>query len=78
MAAEGGLSVARLRCRRCGSVSFARAGAVRAPCPDCHGAREIVERLADRRTGQERRTASRLQRVWNYDPRSWFDRRRAG
>lgn len=75
MTVEGGVTVVRLRCRRCGGESFASTLASGAPCPDCHGDREVLESLADRRSGEERRGPSRLQRMWDYDPRSWFDRR---
>ena len=75
MTVEGGVTVVRLRCARCGGESFASTLASAAPCPDCHGAREVLETLPDRRTGIDRRGPSRLQREWDYDPRSWFDRR---
>jgi hypothetical protein len=77
MTVEGGVVVVRLHCKRCGGESFASTIASGAPCPDCHGRREVLETLPDRRIGEDRRGPSRLQRMWDYDPRSWFDRRRA-
>jgi DNA-directed RNA polymerase subunit RPC12/RpoP len=77
MTVEGGVTVVHLRCERCGAESFALILASGAPCPDCRGRREIVRTLPDRRTGEERRGPGRLQRMWDFDPRSWFDRRRA-
>lgn len=77
MTVEGGVVVVRLRCSRCSSESYATTLTAIAPCPDCHGVRQALETLPDRRTGEERRGPSRLQRVWDYDPRSWFDRRQA-
>ena len=77
MTVEGGVTVVRLRCLRCGGESFALTMAFGAPCPDCHGRREVLEELPDRRSGDDRRGPTRLQRMWDYDPRSWFDRRRA-
>ena len=77
MTVEGGVTVVRLHCHRCGGESFASTLAAGAPCPDCHGHREVRERLPDRRSGDDRRGPGRLQRMWDYDPRSWFDRRRA-
>jgi hypothetical protein len=77
MTVEGGVVVVRLHCKRCGGESFASTIASDAPCPDCHGRREVLETLPDRRTGEDRRGPSRLQRMWDYDPRSWFDRRTA-
>lgn len=77
MTVEGGATVVRLRCRHCGSEAYASHLAAQAPCPDCHGERTVLEYLPDRRAGQERRGPSRLQRMWDYDPRSWFDRRQA-
>lgn len=75
--AEGGTVVLRLQCRRCGHESYASSLVAGAPCPDCHGTRDVVEELPDRRTGEDRRGPPRLQRMWDYDPRSWFDRRQA-
>jgi predicted RNA-binding Zn-ribbon protein involved in translation (DUF1610 family) len=72
---EGGVGPARLRCRACGAETVASVNGRAGPCPDCGGPREIVERLPDRRQGKERRSEGRLQRRWDYDPRSWFDRR---
>jgi hypothetical protein len=72
--------IARLGCRVCGEETWlASAVAVRplAPCESCGGPREIVELVADRRSGSERRGPLRLQRAWDSDPRSWFDRRQA-
>ena len=77
MTVEGGITVVRLGCQRCGGESFASTLSATAPCPDCHGRREVLETLPDRRSGADRRAPSRLQRMWDYDPRSWFDRRRA-
>ena len=77
MTVEGGVTVVRLRCDRCGNESFASSLAASAPCPDCHGTREFLETVPDRRRGHERRGPSHLQRMWDYDPRSWFDRRQA-
>jgi hypothetical protein len=77
MKGEGDLSVARVRCSRCAAEAFAVAGPDLGPCPICSGSREVVETFLDRRAGQDRRGPRRLQRVWDMDPRSWFDRRRA-
>jgi hypothetical protein len=77
MTVEGGVFVVRLRCTRCGMESIASTLVASAPCQDCGGDREVVETLADRRTGRERRGPTHLQRVWDLDPRTWFDRRRA-
>ncbi len=77
MTVEGGVTVVRLRCTRCAAESYATALTAPAPCPDCRGQREALETLPDRRRGEERRGPARLQRVWDYDPRSWFDRRQA-
>jgi len=75
MTVEGGATVVRLRCARCDAESFSGTLAAGAPCPECQGRREVLETLPDRRGGEERRGPQRLQRVWDYDPRSWFDRR---
>jgi hypothetical protein len=77
MTVEGGVIVVRLRCSGCGMESIASTLVASAPCQDCGGERAVVETLADRRGGGERRGPNRLQRVWDLDPRSWFDRRRA-
>ena len=75
MQGEGGPGPARLRCKACGADTFASVNGRTGPCPQCGGPREVLERLPDRRSGQERRTDMRLQRRWDFDPRSWFDRR---
>lgn len=59
-------------------MSIASVNGRTGPCPDCGGPREVVERLPERRAGGERRSERRLQRRWDYDPRSWFDRRHSG
>lgn len=69
--------VVRLRCAGCGIESIASTLVAATPCQDCGGVRQVIERLADRRAGGERRGPTRLQRVWDLDPRSWFDRRQA-
>jgi hypothetical protein len=77
---EGGVLVARLRCRTCDVETFAIEAALgppHPPCPTCGRETQLVEKIGDRRAGADRRGPSRLQRVWDYDPRSWFDRRRA-
>ena len=77
MTVEGGVTVVRLRCASCGAESFASVTVASSPCLECHGQREVVETLPDRRLGDDRRGPTRLQRMWDYDPRSWFDRRQA-
>jgi hypothetical protein len=77
MTVEGGVIVVRLRCKSCGMESIASTLVASAPCQDCGGEREVLETLADRRAGGERRGPSHLQRMWDLDPRSWFDRRQA-
>jgi predicted RNA-binding Zn-ribbon protein involved in translation (DUF1610 family) len=67
--------LSRVRCRGCEAEELIVAGSVPGPCPECGDVLAVVERVADRRTGAERRGPSRLQRAWDYDPRSWFDRR---
>ena len=69
--------LSRVHCHGCEADELIRAGSVAGPCPVCGATREVVERVADRRTGVERRGPSHLQRAWDYDPRSWFDRRQA-
>jgi hypothetical protein len=77
MTVEGGVIVVRLRCAGCGMESIASTRVASAPCQDCGGERQVIEQLADRRAGSERRGPNHLQRMWDLDPRSWFDRRRA-
>jgi hypothetical protein len=68
----------KVRCPSCGVEDLLRAALTEpGPCPDCGTLREVVERVADRRAGPDRRGPTRLQRAWDYDPRSWFDRRQA-
>jgi hypothetical protein len=69
--------VAVVRCRSCARETFLPAGSPPGPCPECASDRAVVDVVADRRSGHERRGPTRLQRLWDYDPRSWFDRRRA-
>jgi hypothetical protein len=74
MTASGG--VIKLTCRECGSETFTAVSAAVSPCPECGGERD-AEPVTERRSGRERRSPSRVQRIWDYDPRSWFDRRRS-
>ena len=69
--------LSRVRCQGCEAEELIRAGSVPGPCPGCGAGREVVETVADRRAGSDRRGPTRLQRAWDYDPRSWFDRRQA-
>ncbi len=69
-------AVARVRCTECGADAFAVVGIAPGPCPLCGAQRTVLETFADRRAGPDRRAPSRLQRIWDVDPRSWFDRRR--
>jgi hypothetical protein len=68
--------LSRVRCQGCHVEEFILAGSVAGPCSACGGTREVIETVADRRGGTDRRGPVRLQRAWDYDPRSWFDRRR--
>ena len=67
----------RVRCLGCEAEDFILAGSPPGPCPTCGESREVLQRVTDRRSGTDRRGPSRLQRAWDYDPRSWFDRRQA-
>ena len=77
MDGEREVAVARVRCPECAADTFAVVGTEPAPCPLCGSPRTVTETFGDRRAGADRRAPSRLQRRWDVDPRSWFDRRRA-
>jgi hypothetical protein len=77
MSGEGGAMVGRVVCADCAAEEFIPAHAVPGPCPACGHSRQVTELVADRRGGTERRAPTRLQREWDFDPRSWFDRRQA-
>jgi hypothetical protein len=74
MVATGG--VIRLSCRECGAETYTAVSLLVGLCPECGGERD-AEPLADRRSGRDRRGPRCIQHVWDYDPRSWFDRRQA-
>jgi hypothetical protein len=78
MSGEGGAMVGRVVCAGCGAEEFIPAHSVPGPCPACGRSRQVTEMVADRRAGEERRAPTHLQREWDYDPRSWFDRRHSG
>ena len=69
--------VMHVRCSACAAEEFLPVGSTPGPCRACGSGQETLESVADRRSGADRRSPTRLQRAWDYDPRSWFDRRQA-
>ena len=71
--------VAVLRCRGCAAHSYSAVAVRRSelvgPCVECGGEREVVELIADRRSGEDRRVTA--QHAHHPDRRGGRDRRQA-